>query len=417
MKASSEEKYQEAIRFYSEVLGLPIVRSWEKGVMIGTDHGVIEIFNNGTEELPQGVIRHFAFAVTDADACVEKVKAAGYTVFDGPRDVVISSTPPYPVRVAFCYGPLGEEIEFFEERTAKEGTAAQEKTDGLAKAGAAAALAAGSAAGAVIAKEHQETGAAAASKSAAAPEAETEDILVIENLCKEYPSFRLDNVSFRVKGGRIMGFIGRNGAGKTTTLKCALGLVKPLSGSIRYFGMEMREHEKEIKQKIGFASGGVDYFNKKKIRDIVKVTKSFYNDWDDTAYREYMNLFELDENKTPAELSAGMKVKLNLVMALSHKAKLLLLDEPTSGLDPVSRDEILTIFKYLRSQGCAIIFSTHVTSDLDKCADDITYIHDGKIVTSTTKDKFISENAEHGSNVEEVMIYFEREGYADKYMV
>ena len=246
---------------------------------------------------------------------------------------------------------------------------------------------------------------------------EAEDILVIENLCKQYPDFRLDNVSFRVKRGRIMGFIGRNGAGKTTTLKCALNLTQPLSGQIRYFGMELLENETKIKQKIGFASGGVDYFMKKKIKDIIKVTKTFYENWDDAAYKDYMQRFDLDENKTPGELSQGMKVKLNLVLALSHHAKLLLLDEPTSGLDPVSRDEIMMIFEYLRAQGCAILFSTHVTSDLDKCADDITYIHEGKIMVSTTKEAFISENSEHGSNVEEIMLYFEREKYADKYTV
>ncbi len=242
-----------------------------------------------------------------------------------------------------------------------------------------------------------------------------ETILEIKELCKKYPSFQLDKASFDVKAGRIMGFIGRNGAGKTTTLKCLLGLLQPDSGSIRYFGKDFKENETQIKQHIGYASGGVDYFHKKKIKDIVSVTRTFFEEWDEAAYREYMERFDLDEEKTPGELSAGMKVKLNLVMALSHHAKLLLLDEPTSGLDPVSRDEILMIFKYLRDRGCAILFSTHVTSDLDKCADDITYIHDGKVMISTTKEKFISENASHGNNVEEIMIWFEREKYANKY--
>ncbi len=115
-KCSSPDQYETTIRFYTEVLGLSVKRSWTGGIMIDTGCGILEIFNNGETDLPQGAIRHFAFAVTDADACVKKVEEAGYEVFDGPRDVVIPSEPPYPIRVAFCHGPMGEEIEFFQER-------------------------------------------------------------------------------------------------------------------------------------------------------------------------------------------------------------------------------------------------------------------------------------------------------------
>lgn len=236
------------------------------------------------------------------------------------------------------------------------------------------------------------------------------NVLQVENLCKDYPKFKLQNVSFSIEKGSIMGFIGRNGAGKSTTLKSILNLVHPTSGEIRFFGMDMAQHEGEIKQRIGFAGGAVDYYKKKKISAIVAVTKRFYDTWDDTAYEKYMKLFNIDEDKTPGELSEGMKVKLNLVLALSHGAELLILDEPTSGLDPVSREELLEVFEYLAGKGISILFSTHITSDLDKCADQITYIKDGQIVASENKQKFLARCRENGwgNNIEEIMVHFEK---------
>ena len=235
-------------------------------------------------------------------------------------------------------------------------------------------------------------------------------VLQVENLCKEYPKFKLQSVSFSIEKGSIMGFIGRNGAGKSTTLKSILNLVHPASGEIRFFGMDMAHHEGEIKQRIGFAGGAVDYYKKKKISAIVAVTKQFYDNWDDAAYKKYMKLFNIDEDKTPGELSEGMKVKLNLVLALSHGAELLILDEPTSGLDPVSREELLEVFEYLASKGISILFSTHITSDLDKCADQITYIKDGQIVASENKQAFLCRCRENGwgNNIEEIMVHFEK---------
>lgn len=214
-------------------------------------------------------------------------------------------------------------------------------------------------------------------------------VLSIENLCKQYPGFQLDNVSFKIQKGTIMGFIGRNGAGKTTTLKSILNLVHPDSGIIKFSGVDFYSHENEIKQKIGFAGGAVGYYKKKKISEIIGVTKKFYDNWDDEAYRRYMTMFSIDENKTPEKLSEGMKVKFSLVIALSHHSELLILDEPTSGLDPVSRDELLDVFLQLAKQGESILFSTHITSDLDKCADFITYIQKGKILASMQTDEFI----------------------------
>ena len=209
-----------------------------------------------------------------------------------------------------------------------------------------------------------------------------ETVLEIRGLCKEYPAFRLKEVGFSLTRGRIMGFIGRNGAGKTTTLKSMLNIVHPDAGEVKFFGLDFAEHEQEIKRRIAFVSGGANYYPHKKLAAITAVTRSFYDNWDEAAYRRYLKLFALDESKTPKALSAGMQVKYALALALSHRAELLILDEPTSGLDPVSRDELCDVFLTLADEGVSILFSTHITEDLDKCADDVTYIRNGEIVFS-----------------------------------
>lgn len=230
----------------------------------------------------------------------------------------------------------------------------------------------------------------------------------INNLKKVYPTFSLDNVSFALRAGRITGFIGRNGAGKTTTIKSMLGLVHADGGEICYFGMPLAENENEIKGRIGYSTGAVNYYPKKKIKDIVAVTKTFYPTWDEDAYREYLKMFGLDENKTPDRLSEGMKVKCNLLLALSHKAEILILDEPTSGLDPFSRDELLELFMQLKNRGVAILFSTHITSDIEKCADDIVYIQNGKLIAACDKSAFIEQFGEDGETLEQTMLRLER---------
>lgn len=230
----------------------------------------------------------------------------------------------------------------------------------------------------------------------------------IKNLNKSYPSFTLSNVSFELSAGRICGFIGRNGAGKTTTIKSVLGLVHPDCGEISFFGLPFSENEQEIKKRIGYQAGAVNYYPKKKIKDIVAVTKTFYPNWDEGAYSEYLEMFSLDENKTPSELSEGMKVKFNLLLALSHKAEILILDEPTSGLDPFSRDELLDLFIELKNRGTAILFSTHITSDIEKCADDIMYIRKGNIIADCSKEEFCREYCENDETIEESILRLER---------
>ena len=234
-------------------------------------------------------------------------------------------------------------------------------------------------------------------------------VLKVDNIRKEYPGFCLQDVSFAVEEGTIMGFIGRNGAGKTTTLKSIMNMVHTQAGRVEFFGLDMKAHESDVKQRIGYAGGAVDYYKKKKIGKLLNITKRFYKNWDDAVCSKYMQLFCLDSSKTPSELSEGMKVKLSLVLALSHKAELLILDEPTSGLDPVSRQELLEIFKHLKKQGVSILFSTHITSDLDKCADDITYIRDGKIIYTGSVADFAGEE-----KLEDVMLRQEKEALHEK---
>ena len=208
--------------------------------------------------------------------------------------------------------------------------------------------------------------------------------LKIENLSKTYPKFKLDNVSFFLEPGYIMGFIGRNGAGKTTTLKSMLKFVHPDSGKVEINGYDIEKEEFAVKNSIGFVSGLDGFYNSKKIKTVTDVTKKFFPNWDDELYHNLLQKFNLDETKLIKSLSAGMKVKYQIALAMSHDAKLLILDEPTSGLDPVSRDELVVLFQdYVADGEHSILFSTHVTSDLDKCADYVTYIKQGKIIESS----------------------------------
>ncbi len=216
------------------------------------------------------------------------------------------------------------------------------------------------------------------------------ELLRIENLHKQYPAFELKDVSFSLDAGFIMGFIGMNGAGKTTTLKSMLNMVHPDHGSVHMFGKEFTSHEIELKNDLGVLFGDMTFYPKSQVRTITSVVKRFYSHWDDVRYESYCRLFKIDQTKRISELSAGMRTKYSLALALSHHAKLFILDEPTSGLDPAARDELLEIFQQLVEDGeRSVIFSTHITSDLEKCADYITYIHEGEIIASATRDDFI----------------------------
>ena len=205
--------------------------------------------------------------------------------------------------------------------------------------------------------------------------------LKVVSLNKKFPSFSLNDVSFEAKKGRINGFIGRNGAGKTTTLKCIAGLSTPDGGTIYYEGRKLDHDDLTFKNNLGIIFGGVDFYLNQKLSVITDVSRRFYASWDEKKYQEWISFFSLDTKKRVKELSNGMRVKYSLALALSHHASLLLLDEPTSGLDPVSRDEVLDCFNEIAAkENAAILFSTHLISDLEKVADDITYIKNGKIL-------------------------------------
>lgn len=240
-------------------------------------------------------------------------------------------------------------------------------------------------------------------------------LLEIKGLTKRYPRFTLKNITFSLEQGRIMGLIGKNGAGKSTTLKAMLHMVCPDSGTIRMFGRDFCREEEACKQEMGVVLGSIPFYQTKKLQTITQVTKRFYPQWDDAAYQNYLSLFELDEQKTVKQLSEGMKVKYLIALALSHNARLLLLDEPTSGLDPVAREEVLELFRQLVKDGQrSILFSTHITSDLDKCADDITYIKSGELIASADKASFVEAfqslkmPGENSLTLEEIMVRNER---------
>lgn len=246
-------------------------------------------------------------------------------------------------------------------------------------------------------------------------------ILEVKDLTKKYEKFTLNKVSFELEAGCIMGFIGRNGAGKSTTLKSMLNMVHPDEGDIKIFDKNFSDNEFFIKQNIGVVLGGIDFYPRKKLKTLTEVTKRFYKNWDEVEYRKCIKLFELDEDKRADQLSAGMKVKYMIALALSHQAKLLILDEPTSGLDPVSRDELLDIFKRLvNGSDRSILFSTHITSDLEKCADYITYIKEGSIIASDTRDNFQNQfqylkkdNSAAQLSLEDIMVLIERKNYEE----
>ena len=211
------------------------------------------------------------------------------------------------------------------------------------------------------------------------------EILTVRNLCKHYPAFELHDVSFSIRASSIMGLIGRNGAGKTTTIKSILRLVRPDGGSVEFLGQPVDDDAAALRREAGYVSGDLCYYPRKRLSQLTAVTRSFYSAWDSARYEALLRRFSLDDSKRVCELSAGMKVKYQLACALSHGAKLLILDEPTSGLDPVSRDDLLDLLRSLCEQdGVSILFSTHITSDLDACADDVTYRQNGTVAQSVS---------------------------------
>ena len=244
------------------------------------------------------------------------------------------------------------------------------------------------------------------------------NVLEVRELRKTYPAFTLKDVSLDVPQGAIVGFIGRNGAGKSTTLKSILGLVHPDGGTVRAFGLDYAANEAAIRRRIGVVLGGIDFYPKKKVGVITDVTRRFYSNWDEDKYRHYLELFAIDESKRVDQLSSGMKVKYMIALALSHSAELLILDEPTSGLDPVSRDELVELFRRIVADGSrSILFSTHITSDLEKCASHIAFIKDGEMLYDGGVEDFKARFQDKGETLEDIIVAVERRELDDSAII
>lgn len=212
----------------------------------------------------------------------------------------------------------------------------------------------------------------------------------VQGLYKRYKDFSLNNISFNLPTGYIMGFVGQNGAGKTTTIRLILNMISKDGGKIKIFGLDNLQDEQKIKQDIGVVFDDIYFVDSWKVWEVEKAIKGFYSNWSSSLFNQYTNDFNLPMDKKIRELSRGMKMKLMLAVAMSHEAKLLILDEPTSGLDPVARDELLEILaRYISDGQKSILFSTHITSDLEKIADYITIIDHGSIFYSGTKDDLL----------------------------
>ena len=216
--------------------------------------------------------------------------------------------------------------------------------------------------------------------------------LKLSNVCKEYDSseFALDNVTFDLPTGTVMGFVGENGAGKTTTIGCILNTLKKDKGSIEIFGKEMNDNDIHIRENIGVVYDGDNFPNYLSAKQLSNIMAGIYKQWDITLFNKYLEIFSLNSNQKISKYSKGMTMKLAIAVALSHHPNLLILDEATSGLDPVMREEILDIFlEFVENENHSILLSSHITSDLERIADYITFIHKGKIILTETKDNLI----------------------------
>lgn len=230
------------------------------------------------------------------------------------------------------------------------------------------------------------------------------DLLTVQGLGKDYAQFSLRDVSFSIPGGAIMGFIGPNGAGKTTTIKSILGMIRPSRGAIRIFGQEVGDHmNTNLRELVGVVMDAPFYVDEWRLRDVETALASFYPAWSSSDYRNALDRFGLDARKQVKELSRGMKVKLMLAVALSHQARLLVLDEPTSGLDPVARDELMDILReFVCDEQHAILFSTHITSDLEKIADYITFLQKGELVFTGETERLLERYVRVSGGTEEL---------------
>ena len=208
-----------------------------------------------------------------------------------------------------------------------------------------------------------------------------DNIIELRNINKTFKGFQLENLSMNVKQGFVTGFIGANGAGKSTTIKIIMNLLKPDNGEVKVFGLDYKQHEKAIKERMGFVFDDNVFYEQVTLNEMKKIIAPAYKQWDEKQFNYYIEKFELPLKKKMKTFSKGMKMKASLAFALSHHAELILMDEPTSGLDPVFRRELLELLHELMANGDkTIFFSTHITTDLDRLADYISFIQNGKLI-------------------------------------
>lgn len=220
-----------------------------------------------------------------------------------------------------------------------------------------------------------------------------ENSIELSGVTKRYSGFTLDHVSFNVPKGCIMGFIGQNGAGKTTTIRSMLNIVNIDDGNIKILGLDHIKDEQDIKERIAVVFDELPFHDIFNAKDMARIFEGIYKEWNNAVYYNYIELFQLPLKKKIGEYSKGMKMKLQIACALSHNAELLIMDEATTGLDPVVRDEILHIFmEYLKDGERSILLSSHITSDLEKIADIVTFIDNGKILISGFKDEILESH-------------------------
>ena len=220
-----------------------------------------------------------------------------------------------------------------------------------------------------------------------------ENAIEISGLTKKYDGFTLDNISFNVPKGTVMGFIGQNGAGKTTTIRSLLNIIKTDGGTIKMLGLNHNEHEYEIKEQIAAVFDELPFYEGFNANQISVMFSGLYGNWDEKKFFEYLDRFALPRKKKLKQFSKGMKMKLQIATALSHGAKLLIMDEATTGLDPVVRNEILDIFReYIQDEDNSILMSSHITSDLEKIADCVTFIDKGRILLTGYKDEILENH-------------------------
>ena len=222
---------------------------------------------------------------------------------------------------------------------------------------------------------------------------QTENVIEVNGITKKYDGFLLDNVSFNVAKGSIMGFIGQNGSGKSTTINAILNIIRTDSGNIKVFGMDNRKHETEIKKHISAVFDELPFHDELNADALNKIFRDIYFEWNSEIFRSYLDRFQLPRKKKFGQFSKGMKMKLQIAAALSHNAKLMILDEATTALDPVIRNEILDIFlEFLQDEENSVFMSSHITTDIEKVADSVTFIDKGKILLSGFKDDILNSH-------------------------